>query len=154
REILRIQQGARELGESERPRWPMVVFRSPKGWTGPLQPDGTCRVHQLPLAVNEWHPEHLTQLEDWLRSYHPEELFDASGAPVPALRTLAPQGERRMAANPHANGGMFLRDLRTPNFAKYAVEVPAPGAVEAEDMAELANYIRDLLKLNQKAKNF
>ncbi|MBM6887664.1 phosphoketolase, partial [Pseudoflavonifractor phocaeensis] len=84
REILRIQQGARELGESERPRWPMVVFRSPKGWTGPLQPDGTCRVHQLPLAVNEWHPEHLTQLEDWLRSYHPEELFDASGAPVPA----------------------------------------------------------------------
>ena len=154
REILRIQQGARELGESERPRWPMVVFRSPKGWTGPLQPDGTCRVHQLPLAVNEWHPEHLTQLEDWLRSYHPEELFDASGAPVPALRTLPPQGERRMAANPHANGGMLLRDLRTPNFAKYAVEVPAPGAVEAEDMAELANYIRDLLKLNQKAKNF
>ena len=154
REILRIQQGARELGEQERPRWPMVIFRSPKGWTGPLQPDGTCRVHQLPLAVDEWHPEHLAQLEDWLRSYHPEELFDASGAPVPALRALAPQGERRMAANPHANGGLFLRDLRTPNFAKYAVEVPAPGAVEAEDMAELAKYIRDVLKLNQKAKNF
>ena len=132
----------------------MVVFRSPKGWTGPIQPDGTCRVHQLPLAVDESHPERLAQLESWLRSYRPEELFDDTGAPVPMLRTLAPQGERRMAANPHANGGLLLRDLRTPDFAKYAVEVPAPGAAEAEDMAELAKYVRDVLKLNQKAKNF
>ena len=154
REIQRIQQGARELGEKERPRWPMVVFRSPKGWTGPLQPDGTCRVHQLPLALDGQHPEQLEQLEAWLRSYRPEELFDEAGAPAAALRALAPQGERRMAANPHANGGLFLRDLRTPNFSKYAVEVPSPGAVEAEDMAELAKYVRDVLKLNQKSKNF
>ena len=154
REILRIQQGARELGETERPRWPMVVFRSPKGWTGPIQPDGTCRTHQLPLAIDEAHPEQLAELETWLRSYRPEELFDETGAPVAALRGLAPQGDRRMAANPHANGGLLLRDLRTPSFSKYAVEVPAPGAVEAEDMAELANYVRDVLKLNQKARNF
>ena len=154
REIQRIQQGARELGEKERPRWPMVVFRSPKGWTGPLQPDGTCRVHQLPLALDGQHPEQLEQLEAWLRSYRPEELFDEAGAPAATLRALAPQGERRMAANPHANGGLFLRDLRTPNFSKYAVEVPSPGAVEAEDMAELAKYVRDVLKLNQKSKNF
>ena len=154
REIQRIQQGARELGEKERPRWPMVVFRSPKGWTGPLQPDGTCRVHQLPLALDGQHPEQLEQLEAWLRSYRPEELFDEAGAPAATLRALAPQGERRMAANPHANGGLFLRDLRTPNFSKYAVEVPSPGAVEAEDMAELAKYVRDVLKLNQKSRNF
>ena len=154
REILRIQQGARELGEKERPRWPMVVFCSPKGWTGPIQPNGTTQVHQLPLAVDEAHPERLSQLEEWLRSYRPEELFDETGAPVPALRAMAPQGDRRMAANPHANGGLLLRDLRTPSFSHYAIEVPAPGAVEAVDMAELANYIRDLVKLNQKAKNF
>ena len=154
RELQRIQQGARELGERERPRWPMIVFRSPKGWTGPLQADGTCNIHQLPLAVDEDHPERLAELEAWLRSYKPEELFDETGAPVPALRELAPKGERRMAANPHANGGLVLRDLRTPDFSKYAVDVPAPGAVEAEDMAELGGYVRDVIRLNQQAKNF
>ena len=132
REIQRIQQGAREFGETARPRWPMLVFRSPKGWTCPKEVDGaptegTFRAHQLPVAVDAAHPEHLEVLERWLRSYRPEELFDAEGAPVPALRAVAPQGERRMGANPHANGGMLLRDLRTPSFTRYAVEVPAPG---------------------------
>ena len=154
RELQRIQQGARELGERERPRWPMIVLRSPKGWTGPVQEDGTCNVHQLPLAVDEDPPKRLAELEAWLRSYRPEELFDERGAPVAALRALAPQGERRMAANPHANGGLLLRDLRTPDFSRYAVDVPAPGAVEAEDMAELGNYVRDVIKLNQQARNF
>ena len=154
RELQRIQQGARELGERERPRWPMIVLRSPKGWTGPVQEDGTCNVHQLPLAVDEDPPKRLAELEAWLRSYKPEELFDERGVPVAALRALAPQGERRMAANPHANGGLLLRDLRTPDFSRYAVDVPAPGAVEAEDMAELGNYVRDVIKLNQQARNF
>ncbi len=159
REIQRIQEGARSFGETERPRWPMVVFRSPKGWTCPKEVDGvalegTSRVHQLPLAVDEAHPEQLPLLEGWLRSYHPEELFDETGAPAAFLRAMAPQGSRRMGSNPHANGGLLLRDLRTPDFSRYAVEVPAPGAVEAEDMAELGKYVKDVLKLNQKAKNF
>ena len=159
REIQRIQESARSFGETERPRWPMVVFRSPKGWTCPKEADGvalegTSRVHQLPLAVDDAHPERLPLLEEWLRSYHPEELFDEAGAPIPALRAMAPQGERRMGSNPHANGGLLLRDLRTPDFSKYAVEVPAPGEAEAEDMAELGKYVKDVLKLNQKAKNF
>ena len=159
REIQRIQESARSFGETERPRWPMVVFRSPKGWTCPKEADGvalegTSRVHQLPLAVDDAHPERLPILEEWLRSYHPEELFDEAGAPIPALRAMAPQGERRMGSNPHANGGLLLRDLRTPDFSKYAVEVPAPGEAEAEDMAELGKYVKDVLKLNQRAKNF
>ncbi|WP_302496875.1 phosphoketolase family protein, partial [uncultured Flavonifractor sp.] len=159
REIQRIQESARSFGETERPRWPMVVFRSPKGWTCPKEADGvalegTSRVHQLPLAVDDAHPERLPILEEWLRSYHPEELFDEAGAPIPALRAMAPLGERRMGSNPHANGGLLLRDLRTPDFSKYAVEVPAPGEAEAEDMAELGKYVKDVLKLNQKAKNF
>ena len=159
REIQRIQESARSFGETERPRWPMVVFRSPKGWTCPKEADGTAlegtsRVHQLPLAVDEAHPEQLPLLEEWLRSYRPEELFDETGAPSAVLRAMAPQGQRRMGSNPHANGGLLLRDLRTPDFSKYAVDVPAPGAVEAEDMAELGKYVRDVLKLNQKAKNF
>ena len=159
REIQRIQESARSFGETERPRWPMVVLRSPKGWTCPKAVDGvalegTSRVHQLPLAVDEAHPEALPLLEQWLRSYHPEELFDEAGALVPALRGMAPQGERRMGSNPHANGGLLLRDLRIPDFSKYAVAAPAPGEAEAEDMAELGKYVKDVLKLNQKAKNF
>ena len=154
-----LDWAVREFGETARPRWPMLVFRSPKGWTCPKEVDGaptegTFRAHQLPVAVDAAHPEHLEVLERWLRSYRPEELFDAEGAPVPALRAVAPQGERRMGANPHANGGMLLRDLRTPSFTRYAVEVPAPGEAVAEDMAELGKYVRDVLKLNQKARNF
>ena len=159
REIQRIQQGAREFGETARPRWPMLVFRSPKGWTCPKEVDGaptegTFRAHQLPVAVDAAHPEHLEVLERWLRSYRPEELFDAEGAPVPALRAVAPQGERRMGANPHANGGLLLRDLRTPDFRDYGVEVPAPGEVEAQDMLVLGGYVRDVMKLNLESRNF
>ena len=159
REIQRIQVSARENGETERPRWPMIVFCSPKGWTCPARVDGipvegTFRSPQIPLPIDQDHPEHLQMLEDWLHSYHPEELFDANGAPAPILRALMPDGERRMGANPHANGGLLLRDLRTPDFTKYALDVPAPGAVETEDMAQLGPYVRDVLKLNAKARNF
>ena len=159
REIQRIQVSARENGETERPRWPMIVFCSPKGWTCPARVDGipvegTFRSHQIPLPIDQDHPEHLQMLEDWLHSYHPEELFDANGAPAPILRALMPDGERRMGANPHANGGLLLRDLRTPDFTKYALDVPAPGAVETEDMAQLGPYVRDVLKLTAKARNF
>ena len=116
-------------GATSRPLWPMIVLRSPKGWTGPkvvdgLQVEGTFRSHQVPLSDPAADPEHLKLLEDWLRSYRPEELFDEQGRLVPELAELAPQGERRMGANPHANGGMLLRDLRMPDFRDYAVDVP------------------------------
>ena len=158
REIQRIQQGAREFGETTRPRWPMLVFRSPKGWTCPKEVDGaptegTFRAHQLPVAVDAAHPEHLEVLERWLRSYRPEELFDAEGAPVPALRAVAPRGAPHGCQSPrqrrHASAGSAH-----PSFTRYAVEVPAPGEAVAEDMAELGKYVRDVLKLNQKARNF
>ena len=143
REIKRIQQHARTTGDTTRPRWPMIVFRSPKGWTGPKEVDGNpvedCfRAHQ----------------EQWLRSYHPEELFDEEGRPVDLLRSFAPKGDRRMGANPHANGGLLLRDLRTPDFRDYGVEVPAPGEVEAQDMLVLGGYVRDVMKLNLESRNF
>ena len=159
REIERIQQSARTTGDTTRPRWPMIVFRSPKGWTGPkevdgLRVEGTFRAHQLPVSIESDHPEHIKILETWLKSYHPEELFDRSGALIPELQALAPKGERRMGANPHANGGLLLRDLRIPDFREYAVPVPAPGEVKGEDMAELGKFIRDILKLNADARNF
>ena len=159
REIKRIQQHARTTGDTTRPRWPMLVFRSPKGWTCPKEVDGaptegTFRAHQLPVAVDAAHPEHLEVLERWLRSYRPEELFDENGTLIPALRELAPKGERRMGANPHANGGLLLRDLRTPDFREYRVEVPQPGAVEAQDTGVLGSYVRDLITLNRESRNF
>ena len=131
-QIKQIQQDARVHGNLARPRWPMIVLNSPKGWTGPkmvdgLQIEGTFRSHQVPLSDPATHPEHLKLLEDWLRSYRPEELFDEQGRLKPELAELAPKGERRMGANPHANGGMLLRDLRMPDFRDYAVDVPAPG---------------------------
>ena len=145
REIERIQQSARTTGDTTRPRWPMIVFRSPKGWTGPkevdgLRVEGTFRAHQLPVSIESDHPDHIKILENWLKSYHPEELFDRSGALIPELQALAPKGERRMGANPHANGGLLLRDLRIPDFREYAVPVPAPGEVKGEDMAELGKF--------------
>lgn len=157
RELERIQHNAREEGDATRPRWPMIVFRSPKGWTCPKEVDGqsvegTFRAHQLPLSMER--PEHLKLLEGWLRSYRPEELFDSRGALLPELQELAPRGIRRMGANPHANGGLLLRELRTPDFKAYAVPVPAPGAVEAEDMARLGNYVRDVVRLNEASANF
>lgn len=156
-DVRRIQRDARENGVTERPRWPMIVLRSPKGWTGPdvvdgKQVEGTFRAHQVPLSMEE--DRHIPMLEAWLRSYRPEELFDENGVPVPALRALAPKGDRRIGMNPHANGGRLLRDLRLPDFRDYGVKVPAPGAVEAQDMIELGAYVRDVLNLNAETCNF
>ena len=159
REIERIQLTARTSGDTERPRWPMIVFRSPKGWTCPAQVDrvpveGTFRAHQLPVPIDDAHPDCIGVLEAWLKSYHPEELFDEAGRPVELLRDLSPRGERRMGSNPHANGGLLLRELRTPDFRDFAVDVPAPGAVEAEDMAVLGQYLREIFVRNAAAANF
>ena len=156
-EIRAIQKAAREDGDTQRPRWPMIVFRSPKGWTGPkevdgVQIEGSFHAHQVPVSMEK--PEHLAILEHWLRSYHPEELFDENGRLIPELQALAPEGTRRMGANPHANGGLLLKSLRLPDFRNYAVEVPAPGAVEAQDMIELGGYVRDIFRLNKDEKNF
>ncbi len=156
-EIKTIQKDARVGGKTERPIWPMIVFRSPKGWTGPKWVDGneiegTFRAHQVPMDMSQ--PEHMAQLEEWLKSYHPEKLFDESGRLIPELEELAPTGIRRMGANPHANGGLLLRDLRLPDFRDYGIEVPAPGAVEAQDMIELGGFVRDIFKLNAESRNF
>ncbi len=152
-EIRRIQQEARESGEVTRPRWPMVVLRSPKGWTGPAEVDGHkvegfFRAHQVPLAGVHENPAHLKQLEDWLRGYRPEELFDDTGRLVPELRELAPSGTRRMGANPHANGGLLRRPLRMPDFRDYAVAVAKPGTTEAETTRPLGCLLRDVLRDN------
>ncbi|MEA5452593.1 phosphoketolase family protein [Leptolyngbya sp. CCNP1308] len=158
-DIQRIQYEARALGHTTRPRWPMIVLRSPKGWTGPkwvdgLQIEGTFRAHQVPLSDPATYPEHLRLIEDWLRSYRPDELFDESGRLNPELAELAPKGDRRMGANPHANGGLLLRDLVMPNFRDYAVTVPSPGAVQAADAHELGVFLRDVVSLNQEQRNF
>ena len=159
REIQRIQEYARSTGDTSRPRWPMLVLRSPKGWTGPREVDGqltegSWRSHMAPIPLWDGVPGRIQALERWLSSYRPQELFDNTGAPVPRLRALAPRGERRMGANPHANGGTLLRDLRVPDFRAYGVDVPQPGAVEAEDTAVLSGYIRDLMTRNLEAANF
>jgi xylulose-5-phosphate/fructose-6-phosphate phosphoketolase len=158
-EIQRIQRQARVNGNTTRPRWPMIVLKSPKGWTGPkwvdgLQIEGTFRAHQVPLAVDAAHPKHLKLLEEWLKSYRPEELFDEGGRLKPELAELAPKGERRMGANPHANGGILLRDLVMPDFRDYAVSVPSPGSVEAADTHQLGVFLREVAKLNQEQRNF
>ncbi len=152
-EIERIQHDAREDGVTERPRWPMIVLRSPKGWTGPevvdgVPVEGTFRSHQVPLAGLADHPEHLAALEAWMRSYRPEELFDESGRLVPEVAALAPEGERRMGSNPHANGGLLLKDLRMPDWRDYAVDVPAPGAVTAEATRVMGQLLRDVMAMN------
>jgi xylulose-5-phosphate/fructose-6-phosphate phosphoketolase len=158
--IRRIQHDARVEGNVMRPRWPMIVLASPKGWTGPKVVDGqtiegTFRAHQIPLAVSaSAPPEHLQQLEDWLRSYRPDELFDARGALMPELAALAPAGPRRMGANPHANGGLLLRDLRLPDYRAYAVDVPSPGVPGIGDTHVLGRFVRDVVKLNADARNF
>jgi len=158
-EIHRHQAVARDQGRLERPAWPMIVLRSPKGWTGPkvvdgLQVEGTFRAHQVPLSDPANHPEHLQQLEDWLRSYHAEELFDAQGRLLPALAALAPLGARRMGANPHANGGMLLRNLRLPDFRDYAEEVPRPGAPGRGDTHVLGRFLRDVVRDNADQRCF
>ncbi len=158
-QITRIQQNARARGDLTRPRWPMIVLQSPKGWTGPKvvdgrQIEGTFRAHQVPLSDPATHPEHLTLLENWLRSYRPEELFDEQGRLQPELAALAPTGERRMGANPHANGGILLRDLRMPDFRAYAVDVPTPGTPGIGDTHVLGPFLRDVEKLNSGQRNF
>jgi xylulose-5-phosphate/fructose-6-phosphate phosphoketolase len=154
-EIRRIQREARRGAGAEavRPRWPMLVLRSPKGWTGPAEVDGhrvegTWRAHQVPLAGVHEHKSHLKQLEAWLRGYRPEELFDAQGRLAPELKALAPGGERRMSANPHANGGRNVRPLRLPEFRSYAVEVSKPGRGRVANTRPLGRMLRDTLKLN------
>jgi xylulose-5-phosphate/fructose-6-phosphate phosphoketolase len=159
-QIRKIQADARGSGATgERPRWPMIVFGSPKGWTGPKLIDGkanegTFRSHQVPLSDPAKNPEHLRQLESWLRSYRPEELFDQQGRLRPELAALAPSGERRMGANPNANGGMLLRDLRMPDFTDYALDVPKPGIAGIGDTHVLGRFLRDVLKLNAEQRNF
>ncbi len=158
-EIARIQTDAREHGFRTRSRWPMIVLNSPKGWTGPKVVDGrrvegTFRAHQVPLSDPRGNPEHLRQLESWLRSYRPDELFDADGRLIAELQRLAPRGERRMGANPHANGGILRRDLELPNFRDHAVAVPDPGSVDASATGVLGGYLRDVLEHNRDARNF
>ncbi|CAN5138137.1 phosphoketolase family protein [soil metagenome] len=159
REIRQIQADARSGASTVRPRWPMIVLRSPKGWTGPKVVDGqaiegTFRSHQVPLLVDGKHVGHVAALEDWMKSYRPEELFDAEGRLIAELAALAPSGDRRMGANPHANGGMLLRDLRIPDFYEHAVAVSAPGVVDASDMSVLGNFLRDVITLNEAGQNF
>ena len=151
-EIRRIQRDAREQGFTERPRWPMIILRTPKGWTCPREVDGkptegTWRAHQVPMG-DMGHPGHVKLLETWMKSYRPQELFDTTGRLRSELAGLAPEGERRMSANPHANGGLFLRDLRLPDFGDYAVKVPKPGAVDAEATRVQGELIRDVITRN------
>jgi len=158
-EIHEFHDNARVRGDTARPRWPMIVLRSPKGWTGPkvvdgLQIEGTFRAHQVPLLVDSEHPDHVELLESWMKSYRPEELFDEAGRLMPELAELAPKGDRRMGANPHANGGILLRDLRMPEFGAYALDVPFPGAVKGQDTLVLGEYLRDVVRLNQDRRHF
>lgn len=158
-EIHKIQSHARVRNDTTRPRWPMIVLNSPKGWTGPnivdgLQIEGTFRSHQIPLQVDSEHPEHLELLENWMKSYKPEELFDVNGRLIAELAELAPEGNHRMGANPHANGGLLLQDLNMPDFRKYAVNVPSPGLVQAADAHVLGVFLRDVVKLNNEQHNF
>ena len=159
--IRQVQQFSREGKAKQliRPRWPMIVLRSPKGWTGPklvdgLPIEGTFRSHQVPLLVDAGHPEHVASLEQWMRSYKPEELFDAKGRLLPELAELAPQGERRMGANPHANGGLLLRNLHMPDFRAHAVVVNSPGGCQAQDTQVLGKFLRDVVRLNGEDRNF
>jgi xylulose-5-phosphate/fructose-6-phosphate phosphoketolase len=152
-EIKAIQHEARTNGVAKRPRWPMIILRTPKGWTGPKEVDGQktenyWRSHQVPLSEMATKPNHLGLLEKWMKSYKPEELFDEDGKLLPELAELAPRGKRRMGNNPHANGGILRRDLRMPDFRGYAVDVPKPGAVEAEATRVMGKFLRDVMKFN------
>ena len=155
--IRRIQQAARGGGKNERPRWPMIILRSPKGWTGPkmvdgLKSEGFWRAHQVPFTMSK--PEHLKLLDEWMRSYRPEELFDEDGRPVEAITSLSPVGEKRMSANPHANGGLLMRPLRMPDYTAYAVKVPSPGAVDGEATRVMGAFLRDVMKASAETRNF
>lgn len=158
-ELRRIQNDARTGGFRSRPQWPMIVLRTPKGWTGPKSVDGkrtegSFRSHQVPFSELFTKPDHLKLLENWMRSYRPEELFDADGRLRPELAEQAPAGDRRMGANPHANGGLLLKDLKMPDFRAYAVEVPKPGTAEAESTRVAGVFLREVMKLNADNRNF
>ena len=158
-DIASIRDAARAGRATTRPLWPMIVLRTPKGWTGPKEVDGlptegSFRSHQVPLSGLADNPAHLAQLESWMRSYRPRELFDAGGAPVPELAELAPRGERRMSANPVANGGILLRPLALPDFRDYAVDVSVPGATVAEATRVLGELLRDVIRANEASRNF
>ena len=158
-EIRLIQQNARSHNLTERPAYPMIILRSPKGWTGPKEVDGKktedfWRSHQVPFAEMQSKPEHLRLLEDWMKSYHPEELFDEQGKLIDELAELAPKGQRRMGDNPHANGGVLLRELKLPEFTNYAVEVAQPGTGYAEATRVMGQFLRDVMRLNQPTRNF
>lgn len=158
-DIHEIQSHARSNKDASRPRWPMIVLNSPKGWTGPkvvdgLQVEGSFRAHQIPLSIDSEHPHHLGLLEQWLKSYKPEELFDEKGRLIPELAELIPRKERRMGSNPHTNGGLVLRDLHLPNFRHYALEIPSPGSVRASDTHKLGEFLRDVIVFNQEQRNF
>src|SRR5207302_11456875 len=153
-----IWANARTKGIVKRPAWPMIVFRTPKGWTCPPEIDGKkCedywRSHQVPMGDMD-KPEHIKILEKWMKGYRPEELFDAQGRLKPELAELAPKGQRRMSDNPHANGGLLLRDLKLPDFRDYAAEVPSPGATTAESTRAMGKFLRDVMKLNLEGRNF
>ena len=159
KDIKKIQKNARKNKDNTRQQWPMIVLKSPKGWTGPkmvdgLQIEGTFRSHQVPIIINSEKLDHIALLEDWLKSYKPEELFDENGRFIKELADLAPKGNRRMSANPHSNGGALLRDLQMPNFCNYELAVPEHGAVKGQDTKVLGNFLRDVIKLNQEQRNF
>jgi xylulose-5-phosphate/fructose-6-phosphate phosphoketolase len=158
-EIKSIQQNARTNGVIKRPQWPMIILRTPKGWTGPKEVDGKktegfWRSHQVPLAEMAANPKHVKLLEEWMKSYKPYELFDETGKLVSELQELAPEGVRRMGANLHTNGGLLLKDLKMPNFQDYAVNVPGPGQIVGEATRVMGRFLRDVMKLNSDAKNF
>jgi xylulose-5-phosphate/fructose-6-phosphate phosphoketolase len=157
--IRDIHQAARADGATARPKWPMIVLRSPKGWTGPKEVDGLkvegfWRSHQVPISNPHGNPGHLQLLDDWLRSYHPEQLFDEAGRLLPELQALAPEGIRRMGANPHANGGALKRELILPDYRNYAIDVPTPGGVLGEATREMGKFLRDVIVLNAERRNF
>jgi len=156
--IKEIKQNALN-GNDQRPLWPMIVLRTPKGWTGPKEVDrqvieGSFRAHQVPVTISDEQKENIKLLENWLKSYHPEELFDENGKVLPEIKNLTPKGYRRMGANPHTNGGKLLKELRMPDFRDYAVDVTYPGEVEAQDMMELGKFVRDIVVENESNKNF
>lgn len=158
-DIREIKEKAQKDELKQRPFYPMIVLRTPKGWTGPKlvegkELEGTFRAHQVPIPISRENTKNLKMLEEWLKSYHPEELFTEDGKLIPELKAMAPTGKRRMSANPIANGGLLLKDIKVPDFTKYGVEVEVPGKTEAQDMMELGKYIRDVIKENDSNRNF
>ena len=151
--IKKIKKDA-EAGITTRPMWPMIILKTPKGWTGPKEVEGSFKSHQVPIIIDEEHKENIKKLEEWLKSYHPEELFDENGTLKPELQELAPTGVQKMGLNPHANGGKLLKELRTPDFRKYALTIPTPGSIDASDMTQTGKYLRDVIKLNKDNQNF